>query len=94
MQQIRRAFLCCLQDTASSDIEPPSVKEDVRAPWSMGHLKDLNISYFQHLAQAWKMAFWFGFGAFRLIIHGILPNFDINAGHSTTLRYTGTPKED
>jgi hypothetical protein len=61
---------------------------------NMGHLKDLNISYFAHLAQAWKMAFWFGFGAFRLLLHGIVPNFDSQAGHSTVLKYSGTPKED
>ena len=60
----------------------------------MGHLKDLNISYFAHLAQAWKMALWFGFGAFRLLLHGIVPNFDSQAGHSTVLKYTGAPKED
>lgn len=60
----------------------------------MGHLKDLNISYFQHLRQAWKMAFWFGLGSIRLLIHGIVPDFDTEAGHSTVLRYTGTPIED
>lgn len=40
------------------------------------------------------MAFWFGFGAFRLLLHGIVPNFDSQAGHSTVLKYTGAPKED
>ncbi|RJU82259.1 MAG: hypothetical protein DWC09_02620 [Candidatus Poseidoniales archaeon] len=60
----------------------------------MGHLKDLNISYFTHLVQAWKMAFWFSFGAFRLLVHGLVPNFDTQAGHSTVLKYTGTSEED
>lgn len=40
------------------------------------------------------MAFWFGFGAFRLLLHGLVPNFDSQAGHSTVLKYTGTPKKD
>ena len=60
----------------------------------MGHLQDLNISYFKHLKQAWKMAFWFGLGSLRLIIHGILPNVDIEAGQSTVSKYTGAPAED
>ena len=60
----------------------------------MGHLQDLNMTYFQHLIQAWKMAFWFGLGSIRLIIHGFLPNVDVQAGHSTVQKYTGTPTED
>jgi len=60
----------------------------------MGHLKDLNLTYIQHLVQAWKMAFWFGFGSLRLIVHGLIPNFDTEAGHSTVLKYKGASKED
>jgi|TARA_B110001452_G_C15224154_1_gene424324 hypothetical protein len=60
----------------------------------MGHLKDINATYFQHLIRAWKMAFWFGLGSLRLIIHGLLPNFDIEAGHSTVKKYDGSPIED
>ena len=33
------------------------------------------------------MAFWFTLGGFRLIIHGIIPNFDIRAGQDTVDRY-------
>ena len=33
------------------------------------------------------MAFWFILGGFRLIIHGIIPNFDIHAGQDTVDRY-------
>jgi hypothetical protein len=36
------------------------------------------------------MAFWFILGGFRLIIHGIIPNFDIDAGQDTVDRYTPT----
>lgn len=40
------------------------------------------------------MAFWFGLGSLRLIVHGILPNVDIQAGQSTVHKYTGVPAED
>ena len=53
----------------------------------MGHLSDINKSYFAHLIGAWKMSFWFTLGALRLIIHGLIPNFDINAGQNTVNRY-------
>jgi len=60
----------------------------------MGHLKDINKTYFQHLVGAWRMAFSFGFGSLRLIIHGLLPNFDTEAGHSTVQKYEGPSNED
>jgi hypothetical protein len=60
----------------------------------MGHLKDINKTYLQHLIGAWRMAFWFGFGSLRLVIHGIIPNFDTEAGHSTVQKYEGPTKED
>lgn len=58
----------------------------------MGHLADINKSYFSHMLGAWKMAFWFAFGAFRLILHGILPNFDQHAGQNTVNRYLPPPE--
>jgi|TARA_B110000914_G_C15072156_1_gene268910 hypothetical protein len=60
----------------------------------MGHLKDINKTYLQHLVGAWRMAFWFGFGSLRLVIHGIIPNFDTEAGHSTVQKYEGPTNED
>ena len=60
----------------------------------MGHLKDINKTYLQHLVGAWRMAFWFGFGSLRLIIHGMIPNFDTEAGHSTAQKYEGPTNED
>lgn len=54
----------------------------------MGHLADINKSYFGHLVGAWKMAFWFALGSLRLIIHGILPNIDEHAGQRTVDRYS------
>lgn len=33
------------------------------------------------------MAFWFAFGAVRLIVHGVIPNFDERAGQDTVNRY-------
>ena len=53
----------------------------------MGHLADINKSYFTHLVGAWKMACWFALGAERLIIHGLLPNVDVEAGQKTVDRY-------
>ena len=53
----------------------------------MGHLADINKSYFNHLVGAWKMAFWFALGAVRIIIHGLLPNVDVEAGQKTVDRY-------
>ena len=53
----------------------------------MGHLADIDKSYFSHLLGAWKMAFWFTLGAFRLIIHGLIPNFDTEAGQDTVNHY-------
>lgn len=58
----------------------------------MGHLAEIDKSYFQHLSGAWKMAFWFALGAVRLLIHGVLPNFDRDAGQQTVNRYL--PKND
>ncbi|MBT4058966.1 MAG: hypothetical protein HOE69_01490 [Euryarchaeota archaeon] len=53
----------------------------------MGHLADIDKSYISHLLGAWKMAFWFTFGGFRLIVHGVLPNFDTKAGQDTVNHY-------
>lgn len=53
----------------------------------MGHLKDIDKSYFQHMFGAWKMAFWFAMGAVRLLIHGVLPNIDQDAGQKTVNHY-------
>jgi hypothetical protein len=53
----------------------------------MGHLADIDKSYFSHLVGAWKMAFWFALGSVRLILHGFLPNVDVDAGQKTVDRY-------
>jgi hypothetical protein len=53
----------------------------------MGHLKDINKSYLSHLFGAWKMAFWFFLGSFRLILHGLIPNLDTEAGRDTVNHY-------
>lgn len=54
----------------------------------MGHLSDINKSYFAHLRGAWVMSFWFALGAVRLIIHGLLPNVDEHAGERTVEKYS------
>ena len=38
------------------------------------------------------MAFWFALGAVRLIIHGLLPNVDVQAGQKTVNHYA-PPKD-
>jgi hypothetical protein len=53
----------------------------------MRHLAEIDKSYFQHMLGAWKMAFWFALGAVRLLIHGVLPNVDQDAGQKTVNRY-------
>ena len=53
----------------------------------MRHLDEIDKSYFQHMLGAWKMAFWFAFGAVRLLIHGVLPNVDKDAGQKTVNHY-------
>ena len=58
----------------------------------MGHLADIDKSYFSHLVGAWTMAFWFALGAVRLIIHGLLPNVDVQAGQKT-VNYYAPPKD-
>ncbi len=58
----------------------------------MGHLADINKSYISHLIGAWKMAFWFSLGGIRLIIHGLIPNFDVDAGQDTVNHYNPPPK--
>ena len=40
------------------------------------------------------MAFWFTLGGIRLLIHGLLPNFDTEAGHSTVQKYKGPQTDD
>ncbi|MBL6744166.1 MAG: hypothetical protein ISP83_07290 [Candidatus Poseidonia sp.] len=60
----------------------------------MGHLADINKSYFSHLVGAWKMAFWFALGSVRLIIHGIIPDVDQHAGQRTVDRYSPPKKAE
>ena len=59
----------------------------------MGHLSDVNKSYFGHLIDAWKMAFWFFLGSIRLVAHGLLPNFDTEAGQNTVNHYLPIKKD-
>lgn len=52
----------------------------------MGHLEDVGMGYFAHLKRAWGMAFLLLFGGVRLLIHGLLPFFDIEAGQRTVTK--------
>ena len=49
----------------------------------MGHLKDSNTSYFKHLFTAWKLAFTFFIGSIRCLMHGIIPEIDIECARNT-----------
>ena len=53
---------------------------------SMGHLDDVGMGYFAHLRTAWGMAILLMFGGMRLLVHGALPFFDIEAGQQTVTR--------
>ena len=46
----------------------------------MGHLQDVNQTYWQHFRRAIKLAFRFAFTAPLLLIHAFLPNMFTNAG--------------
>ncbi|DAC36679.1 MAG: hypothetical protein CMA08_04495 [Euryarchaeota archaeon] len=49
----------------------------------MGHLEDVNMTWFAHLRTAWGMAIVFFIGSVRLLVHGILPFVDDKAGQTT-----------
>ncbi len=49
----------------------------------MGHLEDVGKGWFSHLKGAWGMAFVFLFGGMRLLVHGLLPFVDTEAGQRT-----------
>ena len=45
----------------------PIVKDAKRSDTTMSHLNDVQMTYFQHLTRAYKIAF-------VLIVHGLFPN--------------------
>jgi hypothetical protein len=47
------------------------------------HPKSVGKNWFTHLLGAWKMAFIFQIGVFRCIIHGLIPDIDIDAATNT-----------
>ena len=50
-------------------------KAHVSAVMNTNHLKEQNLSYFQHLKGAWKEAIKCGIAADVLFIHGLFPWF-------------------
>lgn len=88
MQQTKEEFRCSSPGTVCSGIDfQARIQTYQGAPRGMGHLSDVNKSYFSHLIGAWKMSFWFALGALRLIVHGLIPNVDVDAGQHTVNRY-------
>ena len=88
MLRMNEACRCCLPATASSGTDFRASLQTLKVhPMVMGHLSDINKSYFSHLLGAWKMSFWFALGALRLIVHGLIPDVDVNAGQNTANRY-------
>ena len=88
MQQTKEVFRCSLPATGCSGTDfYQGYKPTETARSIMGHLSDINKSYLAHLIGAWKMSLWFTLGALRLIIHGLIPNIDANAGQNTVNRY-------
>lgn len=60
----------------------------------MGHLEDIQMSWFAHFKIAWKLAFVCLLGSVRLLIHGIFPNVDVAAGRKTAARLLGKKFEE
>ncbi|MGY8755092.1 MAG: DUF6356 family protein [Candidatus Poseidoniales archaeon] len=59
------------------------------------HPKAIGKNWFTHLLGAWKMAAIFQMGAIRCIVHGLIPDFDINAATNTAAAATEIiPEED
>ena len=48
-------------------VNVPTVKDVKRSNTTMSHLNDTQMTYFQHLRRAYKIAF-------VLIVHGLFPN--------------------
>lgn len=53
-----------------------------RAP-VMGHLRDVGMTWPSHLIRAWTISIVFLLGALRLLLHGLLPWMDQEAGQRT-----------
>jgi len=60
----------------------------------MGHLQDVGMSWPSHLVRAWAIAAVFLFGAVRLLLHGLLPWMDQEAGRRTLHSAAGLLGED
>lgn len=53
----------------------------------MGHLEDVNMTYFSHMKRAFALSFQYGLSAVQLIIHGFLPFLFIDAGKKAADSY-------
>jgi hypothetical protein len=53
----------------------------------MGHLDDVEMTYFEHLLRAFRLSFRFGLSSVQLIIHGIFPMFFTDAGKKAASLY-------
>ena len=53
----------------------------------MGHLEDVNMTYFSHMKRALSLSFRYGLSAVQLIIHGFLPFLFIDAGKKAADSY-------
>lgn len=60
----------------------------------MGHLQDIEMSWFAHFRTAWKLAFVCLLGSVRLLIHGVFPNVDVAAGRKTAATLLGQTFEE
>jgi hypothetical protein len=61
---------------------------------TMGHLQDIEMSWFAHFRTAWKLAFVCLLGSVRLLIHGVFPNVDVAAGRKTAAKLLGQNFEE
>lgn len=59
------------------------------------HPKSVGKNWFTHLIGAWTMAFHFQIAVFRCIIHGLIPDIDINCATNTANKVLGIiPEKD
>ena len=83
----------CFQETKKPEAVP-KLEAKCICRTSMGHLQDIEMSWFAHFRTAWKLAFVCLLGSVRLLIHGVFPNVDVAAGRKTAAKLLGQTFEE
>ena len=64
-----------------------NLKKNNSRRFTMGHLKDVGMGYFEHMIGAYKLAFRFALGTLQLLIHGLIPGIFVDAGKNASDAY-------